>query len=726
MSIFQGQHIHSEDMKINLRVCAISYPLKTAAIVDMNQASNSYQLKKPVLKTFVELGELLEKLNCTPKLYPLPHDINKTDKQLILEGRETWIRKRDEKHENLRELLKPEIIEQYLFFDGIREIVKSLCGSGTWNVPSAYYKSINQYIAYGCVKNSLLPFSLRNVGSNYLHVKDNDCENPKRGRGGKNNESSRSKSMGITLAIKIQIASVCMYVKKKKYKRINITNLFNLYKDRYQVNEIVGPIGQTIRIPKPENEGITYQQFRYHFRIAIDDETFLRLAHGDLSYDKDFAPRSGVARDGVIGPSHRYEIDSTVLDIYVRYPYDNSGRSSMGRPVVYFVIDVYSTAIVGMYIGFTGPNWEGAAEALINAFSNKVEFCSRYGIQISEDDWCCSHICIQIAMDNGVDYPEANRAQLIKSTIGIETMMLLALFRGDAKGICERKFKTVTEDVIDNESGAVQKVPRREDNHPSNESLWDLESLTKVLIEEIIYHNKSSERLKLHNFDMASNGVGITPLAIYKYAITREMNGGRKTTAKDLADARWALLREHTATVDAESASIKLDGLHYDADYAHQKRWYHLAVHRGNFKILVRKTKACTNSIWHMTEEGEIIELSLKSDYQSERFANQHWDAAQIRVEEYKDESHELALEREKNRVARDAAIDACRNDQLNAISETQQKPRKSIKSKAIKTNKEIQKAIEDQQLAERYASALNLGQKPSVSVTENTNYNNF
>ncbi|OZY86058.1 hypothetical protein CBP51_03230 [Cellvibrio mixtus] len=726
MNIFEGQHISNPEKGISFRVCFVSFNLRMAALADMHEVNKSYQIRKPLVKTFEEIYELVKTKKCSASsIYPLPLDIDKTDAELIDQRRSKWIVKRDLQLKNLGILTDRRIIESYLFLSGIKKTIEGLCGSGSWNTPGAFYKALNRYIVYGCVKNAMLPFSLKNVGSNYLHVSDKDKHNPKRGRGGSDNQNSRSKSKGITKEAKANIANICIYA-KKKLKKVTVKYLFNLYKDRHQVMEINGPDGHPRRVPMAEHEGITYQQFRYHFNNTVDDEAYLRLAHGNLNYEKDFAPRSGVARDGVIGPSFRYEIDCTILDIYVRYPYGGTKRSSMGRPVVYIVIDVYSTAIVGFYIGFTGPNWEGASEALINAFSNKVDFCKKYGIDITEDEWCCSHICTQIALDNGVDYPDAGRQQLLTSMIGISEIISLALYRGDAKGICERKFRSLQEDIIVNQYGAVYKKPRKEDAHPANTTLWDLESLTKVIIQEIIFHNKSSDRLKNHNFDMSSNSVGITPLAIYKYGIEREMNQGRKTDDGDMLRVRWALLREYEATVNGESASIVLEGLHYHCEYADEHRWYHKAKFKGNFKIRIRKTRASTNTIWYRTEENEIIELQLKADYKSECYANQHWDAVQIKMEENKDEIHALSLEREKLRIDRDHKIAKYELEQLEAVHGVPKITAKSMASNKTKSNKNIQKQLENNEIAERYRNEFrSTPNSPTVTaITED--FNNF
>ena len=69
--------------------------------------------------------------------------------------------------------------------------------------------------------------------------------------------------------------------------------------------------------------------------------------------------------------------------------------------VIYFVIDVWSRLIVGVYIGFEGPSWIGAMMALINMVTPKVEFCRQFGIEISHDQWPSHHAPRTILADRG-------------------------------------------------------------------------------------------------------------------------------------------------------------------------------------------------------------------------------------------------------------------------------------------------------------------------------------
>lgn len=91
--------------------------------------------------------------------------------------------------------------------------------------------------------------------------------------------------------------------------------------------------------------------------------------------------------------TYKYPIDATIGDVYLRSFYNPS--EIIGRPVIYFVIDVFSRMIVGYYVGLEGPSWLGMSTALANAMMDKVSFCAKYEKEITKEDWPC-HLCLKL------------------------------------------------------------------------------------------------------------------------------------------------------------------------------------------------------------------------------------------------------------------------------------------------------------------------------------------
>jgi len=718
--MFISAHYSNKEKNVSISVCGMSNCRKYFAIADMVGIGKRSNISKPIVISKVALIKQIKNDFLTLDTYQLPAEMTYSDDALREISRETWIKKRDKKWAAIAVLTTPELVHQYLFGGGIGEEIQRLIASDNtgWKSRGAYYNALNRFIVLGQTKNALLPVGLKHTGSNYLEFEKISHKLVKRGRGGKNNEGSRSKTRGITKTDKRNIKKTLAYFKKNGLKFLYLI-MFQKYQEIFETTEFIRKSSDDRKglsyIPFNEIDSISFNQFYYHAKKIVSRADLLKIKYGNLMFEKDFAPRQGVAWDGVVGATHRYEIDATVLDVYVRYPYDVKNRYSMGRPILYLVICVYSTMIVGFYLGFDGPNWEGAAAALVNACSDKVHFAKKYGIFLAEDDWPCHHIPQEITIDNGPEYLKSLITSILRSELGVTAINVAAVYRGDAKGTVERKFGVINDQIIHFVPGAIFK-DLREEQHPSNAAFYDYDALIKILIHEFIYHNNSANRAARHNWQAAVDGTDITPKAIYKHSLRTEMEGGRPTTIDDTARVQWAFLPEEQATVS--DTCILFKGLEYDCEYARSAGWYSTAKFHGRFKIPVKSLKNSTSIIWHKTANGEFVELQLKNTNNENPFFDQHWEMVQNAQFWYKDAAHSLEQDARLLRAAKresTADIDAQMAAQI-ACGEPNE--RKSMQPN-IKERQEVQKKINHANMTAEVRNNLNIQQAESTTPDE-------
>ncbi|KCU94924.1 Tn7-like transposition protein B, partial [Pseudomonas syringae pv. actinidiae ICMP 9617] len=100
-------------------------------------------------------------------------------------------------------------------------------------------------------------------------------------------------------------------------------------------------------------------QLSYHGKLFFDELYKLRARGGSVRYNKDHRPIVGSASQSLIGASQRYEIDSTIADVYLVHRVNRLWL--IGRPVLYVVVDTFSRMIVGVHVGLEGPSWNGAS-----------------------------------------------------------------------------------------------------------------------------------------------------------------------------------------------------------------------------------------------------------------------------------------------------------------------------------------------------------------------------
>ena len=663
--IYAGQHIVDDKKRVKLLVCHVDLALKTAAVTDLGRIEGAENIPKPALMKFSALYAVLRSPSATSAQYEFDAELSLSDDAITQLGKQNWLKKRDKKYTLIAPLTTEVMIRQYLYRDGIAEDVRQLIDTnrqlaipGAWSTKGAYYHALNRFIVFGCTRNALLPVKLKNVGKNtHLPAKIGD-KNIKRGRGGADNRFSRSKSMGVTEQHKAQMRATIAFMKSKdgkiQYPKFAIYKAIELYQYNFEstvIERTVDNVTTETRIPFDEEHSLSEAQLRYHYKQILDRTEYLKIRYGHIAYEKDHADRQGSSHDGVLGATFRYEVDATVLDKYIRYPFDNTGQYSMGRPVLYIVIDVFSTAIVGMYVGFDGPNWAGASQALVNACSDKVAFAAQFGVTITEDEWPCHHVPVEITVDNGREYPDGLIESVLRTEIGVRGFNFTAVFRGDAKAVVEKKFDVLNKGSLHFSPGAIPEAPQRGEQHPSNQALLDDDSLVAELIHTIVLHNNSADRLHRLDINAIRAGIDITPISLFKHSLTQEMNGGRDAKKEEQGRLQWAFLPEETASV--RSDGIYFDGLVYYSDYAKKAGWFTKAKHHGSFKIPVKRWRQWTTHLWHKTLDGQYVCFNLKNVNDESPFIDQHWEPVLHLLEQFKDKRHENRLNLKKLRIAK-------------------------------------------------------------------------
>lgn len=691
---------------VSYRVCAIDYSNERYALADMSRL-NKGNFEKPRIFTADELRIFCQKNALVKFHYELPAELSFSDSFLESRNLTSWLCKRDAKWQMLRPLTTPELIHQYLFGAGINKEVLAEMLAGGWEHKGAYYRNLNRFIALGMTKNALLPVKLKNVGTNSPKYA---VAHQIKAKSGRKCDLPVEQTRGICEQDKKNILSVL-----NKYKNANrkftIRQVWRDYDNEYQRTKLERELGDgtvhKIIQPFKKADCISYDQFYYHVRKLLDNETRAKLTVGHLRYAKDLAPRTGSAVDGVLGATHRYEVDATVLDVYVAYPYEKG--LTVGRPVLYLVVDVYSTMIVGMYLGFSGPDSAGVMQALSNACLCKVEFARRYGVDINENDWPAHYIPIEITIDNGREFKETMISSALRSLLGIRAVNIAAAYRGDAKGTVERIFGVLNDSVIHHQPGAIFKKQDRTESHPSNQSYYGYNQLVALLIAEIIYQNKSADRLHRLSFQSAVDNCGITPQEIFLHSLKHDLKGGKPTTSKDNAKVCWAFLPEEEATVSDHS--IHFDGLEYISDHPKIAGMFSAAT-KKRFKIPVKRLKDSVNCLWHRSDDGEYIQLNLKNVNNTSRYLNQPWEIVNHRLYQEKIIDHNAQENERSQRAVRDNRI-------VQAISASAQQsnkiPAKYANRKSMQTGIKERKKEQHQQI--RAAEAADLAR----TLTQNT-----
>lgn len=350
----------------------------------------------------------------------------------------------------------------------------------------------------------------------------------------------------------------------------------------------------------PHPNAPTERQFRYWHHEDGDflKETQQRL--GKRRYNLRCRGLGGRAGENCTGPTDKYEVDSTVLDLYCLSSFNREWI--IGRPILYFVIDTYSRMIVGFYLGLTGPCWNEARIALFNAFVDKVSFCANRGFEISADDWPCNYLPQTILVDRGE--LRAHKPRGIIEGLGIE-IDLAPPFRGDFKSVVERRFRIVNDRAIKWIPGAVRarEIERGERDYRLD-AVLTIQEVEKVIIQCVLEHNHKVEFPELLTRQMIRDGIEPTPIEIWNWGLKNAMGSPRQENPRNVY---CHLLREGKATVQPDG--IWFNGIRYTCESEVVENWRAIARNRGRWKVSVRWLPETLNQIWLMNERDGSFEL---------------------------------------------------------------------------------------------------------------------
>lgn len=187
----------------------------------------------------------------------------------------------------------------------------------------------------------------------------------------------------------------------------------------------------------PENLKLgTYPNIRQISRVLKESYSSLdHFLHKTTSNHFTANNRGLVGRnwEGVSGPGHTYAIDSTVGDIYLRSSLNPDWI--VGRPIVYVIVDVWSTAVVGFYVCLTGPSWDMAKIALFCTYSNPELISKLRGVNLQQTLFPHPTPSAVILCDRG-EYLSRG-ASLTGASLQLINMSYTPPYRGDYKGVVE-------------------------------------------------------------------------------------------------------------------------------------------------------------------------------------------------------------------------------------------------------------------------------------------------
>ena len=248
------------------------------------------------------------------------------------------------------------------------------------------------------------------------------------------------------------------------------------------LEDYVGPDGEL------DSDAPTWSQFRHYYydHDMHKDPQKVIAREGLTKYQRDHRPAWGSSAGWRPQPGS-YQMDATQADIYLVSRQDRS--IVVGRPYIYLAVDTATHLIAGVYVGFSCD--ETAVMACIaQAASDKVEYCARYGIEITQEQWPSVGMPTEIITDQGREFFGPRMGELCRR-YGLE-VLTLPPFRPDQKGCVEKSIDLLQKrykPLLRGRGVIEDDAQERWATDYRTQAVLDLDDFTRIVIHSILYLN---------------------------------------------------------------------------------------------------------------------------------------------------------------------------------------------------------------------------------------------
>lgn len=556
------------------------------------------------------------------------------------------------------------------------------------------YHLLRRYWQRGQTKNALLP-DFDNCGGRGKPRPVKDRNAPKRGR-----RSLLAKARGMPTGVNVDDVTL---------ERLRVG--FKLLEDGKEPDQAAAhqrvlerfynvgfelKDGDLVPVLPPADETPSVRQFRYWYAKERDPQRAIEAQEGRGAYNSRFRPIVGDVYHMAVGPGSMYMVDATPAKITLVSSLDRS--QIIGSPTLYFLVDVFSGLIPGLYIGLEAASWAAAMLAQDNAFSEKVSFCESYHISITEDDWPARCLPEVMLADRGEF--EGYNADPLVNALGIRVDNT-APYRGDLKALVERDFRSARDEMIRRLPGQIRRIRERGVRDSRLGAVLTLREFTQLIIYWVLGHN-AEHRIKDYPLDedMIADHVEPYPLELWRWGIENRV-GHLRTMAPEII--RLNLLPSETASVTREG--IQFRGLDYTCARAQKEQWSVRAVERGSWRIPVAYDPRRADVMFLRSDDGQQLEpCELLSRCQA--FRGRSWYEVDAYFAQKKVQEQESTTRKQRMLAERNAHKDRIVAD---AARETAEAVKAAGESKTARL-RNIGKNRQEELARERQASALSSG----------------
>lgn len=447
--------------------------------------------------------------------------------------------------------------------------------------------------------------------------------------------------------------------------------------------------GIQIPIPLPVDQRPTYDQFYYWYNKDRDPE--YERKHRNKNYNLEYRPIKGDIFMIADKPGHS-QIDVVNIPAHLVSPF--YPEKIVGTAKAAVIVDSFSLYLMGFAISHGNESWMLNASAILNAASDKVEFCAEYGIAISPEDWKCQHLPYSIIGDNGP--LESYHAGSFGNDMGI-VMENTPPYRPDLKGIIERFFWHFITDLFHKVKIPGFKVPReRGDKDYVLDAALTMFELTQIFIQFVIWFNNHREMEKYPlTREMTMDGVQPYPAQVWDWGVENLSGELRVVEGSERTRVKLALLPRGKASVDRKG--ILFQGLHFKNDEV-ERNYTVRDPGRKKPRFEISYDPRTVNYVYVREDAGRIVKKCYLSQRREDQiFLNMSWDE----VFEYrrirKSEKREHSTDNQINKSSLYSSVEKIAQNAVQRRHAATEGLSKATRKANISENRSDAKKVEDE-----------------------------
>lgn len=400
-----------------------------------------------------------------------------------------------------------------------------------------------------------------------------------------------------------------------------------------------GEVSKTGITPDEPVQG-TYPNFAQFMRIIRSTyDVIERLKHNTTPnhFERTMRGMKGKSWQGIIGPGHQYIVDSTIADIYLVSSVNRAWIC--GRPIVYIVVDCWSSAVVGFFLCWHGPSWSMAKVALYCSIADKRLISELWGFEdVLYLDPMPSFpgICLN---DRGEYLSLRARATLEELK---QSMAFNPSYRPDLKGLVEVLNRITKDKQYGFVPGAINARRKEYDlrGEGKKEAIMTLREYARFLTVVFNEYNATPNRTERLDQDMIATGAHPSPAGLWSWGYKMKLGYRRYS---DPAILIKNLLPEDKATISGNG--VFFQGLQYESVITEKEQWTAIARNFGSTQIPIHYFPGSISRIWTPSANGfHQFNLSLNTRARGEMSFFEWIDAREVATLKRPDYEHESVI----------------------------------------------------------------------------------